>query len=52
MTEIERLKAELEAARADESVRRATRDLEKAIMAKLAARGLAPLVQYRREVAE
>ena len=34
----------------DESVRRATRDLEKAIVAKLAARGLAPL-PYRREVA-
>lgn len=35
----------------DESVRRATRDLEKAIVAGLAARGLAPL-PYRREVAE
>ncbi len=35
----------------DESVRRATRDLEKAIVAGLAARGLAPL-PYRKEVAE
>ena len=52
MTDLERLKAEIEAAHADESVRRATRDLEKAIVAKLAARGLAPLVLYRREVAE
>ena len=51
MTDLERLKAELEAAHADESVRRATRDLEKAIVAGLAARGLAPL-SYRREVAE
>ena len=34
----------------DESVRRATRDLEKAIVAGLAARNLAPL-PYRREVA-